>query len=102
MASEYKKAELDEIRAELMRIKVVPAKGMNKIVTGHAYRTGVEVTIGNDGEAIFVNIRKSKTTAGEVIAREVYAGRNATANNADRALVKALKKAEVKLSQYKL
>ena len=95
-------AELDEIRAELMRIKVVPAKGMNKRVTGHAYRTGVEVTIGNDGEAIFVNIRKSKTTAGEVIAREVYAGRNATANNADRALVKALKKAEVKLSQYKL
>ena len=38
----------------------------------------------------------------EVIAREVYAGRNATANNADRALVKALKKAEVKLSQYKI
>ena len=102
MATEYKKAEIDEIRAELMRVKTVPAKGMNKTITGRKYRTGVEVTIGNDGEAIFVNIRKDKRTAGEVIAREVYAGRNATANNADRALVKALKKAEVKLSQYKL
>ena len=45
---------------------------------------------------------KVMRAAGEVIAREVYAGRNATANNADRALMKALKKAEVKLSQYKL
>ena len=102
MASEYKKAELDEIRAELMRIKVVPAKGMNKRVTGHAYRTGIEVTIGNDGEAIFVNIRKDKRTAGEVIAREVYAGGSATSNNADRALAKALRKAEMKLSLYKV
>lgn len=100
-AEYYKEAEVDEIRAELARIRTAPAQGTKKIVTGMNYKSGIEVTISNDGEAIIVTVKKDKRTAAVNLARVEYKGNYAKVNNADRALNRALQQAGSKLATYK-
>lgn len=79
-SSSYKEAEIAELQAELGRAreKTPPGRGGTIRITGRNYRTGVEITIGNDGEAFWVNMRDDKRTSGVLLARMEYGGRNAT------------------------
>lgn len=79
-SSSYKEAEIAEIQAELGRIREgrMPSKGGTIRVTGRSFRSGIEVTVGNDGEAFYVNMRDDKRTSGVLLARMEYGGRNAT------------------------
>lgn len=74
-SSSYKEAEIAELQVELGRVreKTPPSKGGFIRLTGRNYRTGVEVTVGNDGEAFYVNMRDDKRTSGVLLARGEYA-----------------------------
>lgn len=79
-SSSYKEAEIAELQAELGRAreKTPPGKGGIIRITGRNYRTGIEITIGNDGEAFWVNMRDDKRTSGILLARMEYSGRERT------------------------
>ena len=97
-SSSYKESEIAEIQAELGRIreKTPPSNGGFIKVTGRNYRTGVEVTVGNDGEAFYVNMRDDKRTGGVLLARIGYTG------NKDRSQVfkQTIRKATAEILKY--
>lgn len=92
---------IDEIRAKLLPLRTVPQVGQEKKIVS-SYNTGVVLSITNDGQSVIIKIKNGKTSSFINVARVYYKGNLAEVNNADRALTKAIKKTEMKLSSYKI
>lgn len=74
-SSSYREAAIAELQAELGRVreKTPPQKGGVIRITGRNFSTGVEITVGNDGDGFYVNMRSDRRTAGVLLARGEYA-----------------------------